>query len=131
MTTKLKFPKTLGETIDLLYSARAARLELEKQVTVLKDREAAVKNHLMSNFDKAGLEGAKGKVATASIKYTTTATVTDWSALWTYIHKTKSEELIQKRVSITALRELWDNNKVVPGVESGTVMDISLTKVSK
>jgi hypothetical protein len=84
----------------------------------------------MSNFDKAGLDGAKGKTATAALKHSTVADVTDWDAYFAYIAKTKSWDLVQKRASITALRARWDDNKAVPGVQPKEIVTLSLTKVS-
>ena len=126
-----KFPKSIGEAIDLLYQMRTDRLALQKQVDEAQATETALKQHILTNFAKADLEGAKGQVATASIKRTTQANVVDWEAFHTFIGKKKAWDLLQKRPSITALRERWDHNEEIPGVESFETIDISLTKASR
>jgi hypothetical protein len=126
----MKLPKTLGETIDLLFTLREERKAIEAQAKEVAEKERILEAHLMSNFDKAGLDGAKGRRATAAIKRTTVADVTDWEAYFKYISKTKSWDLVQKRASITALRERWADGKVVPGVEAKEIESLSLTKVS-
>jgi hypothetical protein len=125
-----KMPKTIGETIDMMFSLRESKRELEAKIKTLNETYDALEAHLTSNFDKAGLDGARGKFATASIKRTTVADVTDWDAYFKYIARTKSWDLIQKRASITALRLRWDDKKAVPGVEPKTLETISLVKAS-
>ncbi len=126
---KLKMPTTLGATIDLLWSLREERKSAEVIVNEIKEKEAAVEAHLMNNFDKSGLDGAKGKYGLATLKRSTVADVTDWPAFYAYIQKNKAWELLQKRPAITAIRERWDANKVIPGLEPKEVTQLSLTKV--
>jgi len=128
-TKKLTFPKSIGASIDLLYTLRANRLAEEKQIEILKNQETALREHIMANFAKADLDGAKGKIATASIKRSTQATITDWPKYLKWVVKEGAYACVQKRAGITALREYWDNKKVVPGVEQIEVEDLSLTKV--
>src|SRR5574343_379120 len=124
----MAMPKTIGATIDLLYELREQRQALTKQIEALKEKEASLEDHLMTNFDRSGLDGAKGKLATASLKRSTVADVTDWDKLWAYIGKNKAYELVQKRASITALRERWDAGKEVPGVAPKEITTLSLVK---
>ncbi len=126
---KLKMPTTLGATIDLLWSLREERKSAEVIVNEIKEKEAAVEAHLMNNFDKSGLDGAKGKYGLATLKRSTVADVTDWPAFYAYIQKNKAWELLQKRPAITAIRERWDANKVIPGLEPKEVVQLSVTKV--
>ena len=126
---KLKMPTTIGTTIDLLWSLREARKSAEAAVNEIKEKEAAVEAHLMNNFDRSGLDGAKGKYGLATLKHSTVADVTDWPAFYRYIQKNKAWELLQKRPAITAIRERWDANKSIPGVEPKEVVQLSLTKV--
>ena len=129
VTKAISFPKSIGASIDLLYTLRANRLEEEKKIEVLKNQESSLKQHIMSNFAKSELDGAKGKVASASIKRSTQGEVTDWEIYLKWIVKQKAYGCVQKRVGITALREYWDEGKTVPGVERVEVEDLSLTKV--
>lgn len=126
---KLKMPTTIGATIDLLWSLRESRKAAEAAVTEIKEKEAAVEAHLMNNFDKSGLDGAKGKYGLATLKRSTVADVTDWPAFYSYIQRNKAWELLQKRPAITAIRERWDAHKTIPGVEPKEVVQLSLTKV--
>jgi len=122
------FPKSLGAAIDLLYTMRAQRLEEAKKLEVMQAQETALKAHIMANFASGDLDGAKGKVAVASIKRNTQAEVEDWEAYLKWAAR-KDPTCVQKRVGITALRTHWDNNEVVPGVKPVIVEELSLTKV--
>lgn len=126
---KLKMPTTLGATIDLLWSLREERKAADVIVNEIKERESAVEAHLMNNFDKSGLDGAKGKYGLATLKHSTVADVTDWPAFYAYIQKNKAWDLLQKRPAITAIRERWDAKKTVSGVEPKEITTLSLTKV--
>lgn len=128
---KLKMPTSLGATIDLLWSLREERKAAEAVVNGIKEKEAAVEAHLMNNFDKSGLDGAKGKLGLATLKHSTVADVTDWPAFYGYIQKNKAWDLLQKRPSITAIRERWDANKEIPGITPKDITTLSLTQVKK
>lgn len=127
-TSKLKLPKSIGDTIDLLFNLGEARRALEAQAKTISEQETAVRDHLMRNFKSADLEGAKGKSATCVIKRSIVAEVEDWDKYYAYIGRTKAWDLLQRRPSITALRERWDAGKVVPGVSSKEIETLSLTK---
>jgi hypothetical protein len=124
------FPKSIGAAIDLLYTLRATRIEKERLIEAEKATETALKEHILANFASSELDGAKGKLATASIKESTQANITDWEAYLKWAQK-KDPSAVQKRVGITALREHWDNEEVVPGVEKVVTKELSLTKAGK
>jgi hypothetical protein len=128
---KQSMPKTLGATIDLLWSLREERKVAEASVKEIKDKEAAVEAHLMNNFERSGLNGAKGKYGLATLKVSTVADVTDWPAFHMYIGKQKAWDLLQQRASITALRARWDAGKEVPGVTPKEIITLSLTQVKQ
>lgn len=131
MATKLKMPTTIGATIDLLWSLREERKAAEAVAAEIKEKESAVEAHLMNNFDKSGLDGAKGKFGLATLKHSTVADVTDWPTFYAYIQKNKAWDLLQKRPSITAIRERWNANKDIPGVKPKEIVTLSLTQVKK
>lgn len=126
----MKMPKTLGATIDLLFQLREERRGHEAEIRKIKEQEDALEAHLMNNFEKSGLDGAKGKSAVAALKHSTVADVTDWDSYYAYIAKKKAWDLLQRRPSITALRARWDDGEMVPGVEPKEIVTLSLTKVS-
>ena len=123
------FPKTIGAAIDLLFTLRAQRLEAQKSVDAMEAKEGALRAHLMANFKGSDIDGAKGKVATASIMRSNQAEITDFEAFVKWAVKKKAYACLRKQVGITAVREYWDNKEVIPGLEVKPVETLSLTKV--
>lgn len=123
---------TIGEKIDALYEARAARLQYQKQcdeeIAKLKGIEEEARASIIEELRAAGLKGAKGTLATAAITQSIVPKASDWEALHGYILEHKALDLFERRISRTAYRERLDAGEVIPGVEQQVVTDISLTK---
>lgn len=123
--------KQLTEMMVKYDQIRTKRLELDKQSTAMKAEETmildAVKAELMGRdqyefvSDKAMLK--------AEIKMRAYADVTDWNSLWKHIQKTGEFDLLQKRVTVTAVRQRWEVGKEVPGVAQAQEPEVSITKV--
>lgn len=126
--TKNEYPKTIGGCIDLLYEQRAERLKLQKVVDNAKAEEAKLENHILDTFTKDELRGAKGDLATASVKRDTVVTLVDWDAFLTWAVKTKSWDVLRKQPASTAIKERWEANEEVPGVEPLVKVSLSLTR---
>ncbi len=129
---KIKPPKTLGACIDLLYAWEHERAEVVRRGEALKARETLLETHILNTFSKADLEGAAGKVAKINVLRPVVPQVEGdgkgWPKLYTYIVRTKSFDLLQKRLSISAVRERWEAGKIVPGVSKFTAVSLSVTK---
>jgi hypothetical protein len=127
METKLD----LGGAIDKLYALRTERLEIEKSVKALKSEELAMRGNILQMLESAGLDGAKGKAATAAVIYEVVPQVVDWGAFNEYVKENAAFDLYQRRVSVLAMRERWSCDVAVPGVEKFDSVDLSLTRRSK
>jgi hypothetical protein len=121
----------LGESIDTLYRKRAERLEVEKGVKVLKAEELALRVHIKQLLDKVSLEGGKGAIATASIMYDVDPVAKDWTAIYEFIRENDAFDMLQRRLSSTAIKARWDSGLVIPGIEKFDNWDLSLTKCSR
>lgn len=122
---------SIGKLIDDLYQLRAQRLDIEKQVEGLKSREAETREQIISLLREAGLEAARGEVATASIQYKIKPAVIDWDAVYTYIRNNDMFALLQKRLTTTLWAALQEDGIVVPGTEVQHYQDLSLTKAKR
>lgn len=118
----------LGIQIDALYALRQQRLELTKTVEALKAQETAAREEILSLLDLIHLAKASGHMATCGIKETIEPVVEEWELVHDYIRTENRFDLIQKRLSAPAWRELRDNGLLVPGTSATTVRDLSLTK---
>lgn len=121
----------LGAAIDKLYQMREERLGVEKRVKEMKAAEQAARNDILQCLEDSGLQRASGGIATAGRTVTTVPIVTNWDALYDYISQNDRFDLLQKRISVTAWRENFDEGHVIPGTESVEAIDISLTRASR
>lgn len=122
---------TLGEAIDELYEARAARLAAAKRVKELQAVEAIAKEFVLKLLEESGLQKASGKLATAGILTDDVPYVKEWDKVYEYIKVNDRFDLLQKRIGVLAWRDLWKDGILVPGTEAGVDTDLSLTKSTR
>ena len=123
--------KELGLIIDEYYEQRAIRLEAERKIKELKEAETRLKYQILEILAESGLQKASGHVATASIKTTMIPVVEDWDSIYKYIVDTDRFDLLHKRLSTIAWRELYEAGEVLPGTTGVEDIDLSLTKASR
>lgn len=126
---KYKFPKAMGACADMLFELRAKRLEMQRAIDLVAAEESALKNHIINNLPKSEASGVAGKLARVTVVTKIVPQVKDWDALYKYVKKTGDFDLMQKRLTDTAIKERWDNGKEVPGVERFNVVSISMNKI--
>jgi len=122
---------TLGQAIDQLYEARAARLAKDKEVKDLKAAEVAAKVQVLELLKMSGLEKASGKLATAGITSEDIPYVRNWDEVFDYIKENNRFDLVQRRIGVVAWRDLYRDSILVPGTEAAVDIDISLTKARR
>ena len=121
----------LGETIDLLYETRQQRLELEKSAQELKSKETQLREELLDMLSSIGLEKASGKQATVGIRRNEVPLVVEWEDIHQFIKTSDRFDLLQKRLSAPAWRELYQGGILVPGTVMGIDTELSLTKSTR
>lgn len=125
----LKLPKTLGATADLLLEIKNKRLAADKAAKVLKKQETWLGNFFIDRLPKDDARGSAGKLARVTLFPKVKPTVEDWDKFYAYIAKTKSWELLQRRVGEKAIQERWDAKKEVPGIGRYDFIAVSVTKL--
>lgn len=130
MATKIyKFPKAMGACADKLFEIRNKRLAMQKAVDEVEAEEKALKEHIIATLPKSEASGVAGKLARVTVITKEVPQVKDWDVFYKHLVKTKSFDLMQKRLSDTAVKERWEAGKQVPGVEAFSAVTISLNKV--
>ena len=124
-----KIPEKLGACADLLYKTQQERYALQHKVDAPKELETALSEKIIRELPKSEATGVAGKRARATVRTKEVPQVADWPALYAYITKTKSFDLLQKRVADKSIAERWDAGKNVPGVTKFTKVTVSITKV--
>ena len=102
---------------------------MEEKIEALKERENAIREHLITTFKKSDLNGAKGKLASVSLKPATYPQPKDWPAIYKYIVKEDAFDLLEKRIHKTAYRDRLEAGVVIPGIDRFDTMELSLTKI--
>jgi hypothetical protein len=120
---------TLADKVDQYYSLREARLAMQHEVEDLQKQETELKNYLIDNISKADATGVSGKLARVTVVSKPVPQVKDWDAFWKYVVRRKAFDLVQRRLSDTAVKLRWEDGQVIPGVESFPVISLSLNKV--
>ena len=128
----MNIPKTMGACADKLYKLREKRYELGRQIKEIEEEESAIKKYVIDNLSKQESNGVSGKVANVRIKVEDVPTVEDWEAFYKYVTKTKSFDMLQKRINVKAVRERIEDKKDFAkkaGVGSFTNVSVSITKL--
>ena len=116
---------TLDDKMNMLADTRAKLKVLLDQEKELKQVQNALEAEIAADMESQGLTQTGNDVCTISLKTETVPTVEDWDVLHQHISDTGRFELLQKRMSATAYRELIAMEPSVPGVRS-----TELTKVN-
>ncbi len=129
MARKFVVPKRIGTCADKLYTLKKERIAAQKLVDAMKVNEQLLTAHIIDTLPKSNTTGVAGKLARVSVVTKAKASVKDWDAFYAYIHRHKRYELLNRAVSQGAVKEIWENGKEVPGVESFNAVSVSIGKV--
>ena len=116
-------------TVNALIESRAtikrSMDELNRSLKELRKDQDSIDVLLLKKMDAEGLSRTANGEASVSINEDTVPDVSDWDAVYSYIAETQDYSLIQRRMSSTALKELWKMGQDVPGVQPRTVRRIN------
>jgi len=123
-------PKSMGACADLLYDVREQRYAADRLAQELKAEEERIKNHIIDKLDKES-SGAAGKHHRVQVvrKWKPRIDPTKWDKFYAWVSKHNRFDLLQKRLSEVAAKELMEAGKKVPGMDKFNYVDVSLTKV--
>lgn len=103
--------------------------ETKEKVKGIKDNMAKLEGWIKEQADKQGVKSFKTDHGTAFLTTTDFAQVADWDAVLDYIKTNDAFDMLEKRVSKTAVRGYIEKNKSVPsGVNYGTRIDVNVRK---
>lgn len=122
-------PKVLGEAVDLVVELDELKKQIEAQAKLVAAAKQELEGHLLGHMNNANLEALRGQRAQVSIQEHIDAEIEDYEEFCAFVHKRKAYHLFQKRLSITAIRELWSEKKVVEGIKPRRRVALHLTKL--
>jgi hypothetical protein len=124
---------TVDSVIKTYMKLRIKKEEIEAEA---KDKVDAVKGNMLkleawlkAKADADGVTSFKTDHGTAFLTTTDYANVADWKAVLDFIRREEAFDMLEKRISKTAVRAYLDaTNEVPPGVTYGTKLDINIRK---
>jgi len=103
--------------------------EIKERVDNIKADMVKLEAWLKAKLDADGLTSFKTDHGTAFLTTTDFANVEDWDAVLRFIREEEAFDMLEKRISKTAVRGYIEANKEVPpGVKYGTKLDINVRK---
>lgn len=130
----------MGITVDQAIAAyMKLRLQKEQIEAEVKDKVATIKAKMekleawvKEQADTQGVTSFKTPHGTAFLTTTDFATVADWDAVLDFIRSNDAFDMLEKRVSKTAVRGHIELHKQVPpGVNYGTKLEVNFRKPTK
>ena len=107
----------------------AIQNEAKEKVKAIQEKLMKLEAWLKDKMDAEGETSKKTISGTAFITTTDFANVADWDATLSFIQDNEAWDMLEKRVSKTAVRGYIDANKAVPnGVNYGTRIDVQVRK---
>lgn len=127
-------PASIGRAADLYHDVRELRLLMAKEVERMQEREIEVREYIIANLSKSADTGAAGLKYRAQIVSKTVVRVSEeaggWGAFFSWVRKNDRFDMLQKRLSDKAVADwIEENKRLLPGTESMTVPDVSITKI--
>ncbi len=116
----------LGEMIDELARLRAEKRGIEKLAEEVDARAKSLEQEVLSRLSADASEGARSVGWTATVSSSIVPHVTDWDAFYQFIKDNNGLHLLERRPSTSGCRELFQQNRVIPGVETFTKRSIRL-----
>tara|TARA_R100000697_G_C5436036_1_gene194056 strand:- start:177 stop:551 length:375 start_codon:yes stop_codon:yes gene_type:complete len=110
--------QTMDDLLKDLYNERELLKELQSKEKAAKQVINELETRIIVNLENQGVDRIGNDVCTVSIKKEIVPTVEDWDSVHQHIIDTGQFELMQKRMSATAYRELQQMGQEVPGVVS-------------
>jgi hypothetical protein len=106
----------------LVQAVKAKTVEIDAKMTKI---EAWIKQQA----DAQGVTSFKSEHGTAFLTTVDYANVADWDATLRFIRESEAFDMLEKRVSKTAVRAYIDQTKSVPpGVNYGTKLEVNIRK---
>lgn len=110
--------KELMALVDTVANIDEERLALDRKSKELKKLEDEHKARIMQEMAYLGLtqlNGFSGRIA--QVRTSVEPVVTDWHETLQYIRDTGSTDLLQRRLTVSAVKLRWADGLQIPGVD--------------
>jgi Ethanolamine utilization protein EutJ (predicted chaperonin) len=109
----------------------AVEAETKDRVADIKAKMTKLESWLMQKADEDGVTSFKTTAGTAFVTTTDFANVANWDAVLDFIKANDAFDMLEKRVSKTAVKAIMDETgDVPPGITYGTKIGINVRKAA-
>lgn len=121
-----KMADGIAKLRDRLAAMKAKHAEKEAPLVAEEERLRA---DLLEALGKAGLTSAKGARGHAIVEHSTLYVVSDWAEVHAWVRKNNRLDLLQQRIKQSAVAEIADAGKSVPGIGTERTVKLVVRKV--
>lgn len=117
--------ENFDDLMNKLADFREVIASTEQGLKELKQRKADLEAKLIAKMEDQGIDRTGNDRCSVSIKTEIVPTVEDWDEVYKHIIATEQFELLHKRMSASAYRELLSLDMELPGVKPTDVVRIN------
>ena len=127
--TELKVGDVIATYLTLRNQKEALAQSVKAKVEEINAKLAKIEAWIKQQADAQGVTSFKSEHGTAFLTTVDFANVADWDATLRFIRDNEAYDMLEKRVSKTAVRAYIDQTKTVPpGVNYGTKLEVNIRK---
>lgn len=127
--TELKVGDVIATYLTLRNQKEALAQSVKAKVDEINAKLAKIEAWIKQQADAQGVTSFKSEHGTAFLTTVDFANVADWDATLRFIRDNEAYDMLEKRVSKTAVRAYIDQTKTVPpGVNYGTKLEVNIRK---
>jgi hypothetical protein len=126
---ELTVDKVVAGYLTLRQQKEDIEREAGEKINAIKAKMVKIESWLLEQANAQGVTSFKTNHGTAFVTTTDFANVADWDAVLTYIKENEAFDLLERRVSKTAVRGYIEARGAVPsGVNYGTKLDVNIRR---
>jgi hypothetical protein len=122
--------KELSTLVDAYHEARELRLTADKTAERAKDIENSLKESIIAELTSSKAKSAGGSICTVNLQEKMKPTAKDWKLIYEYIKENDAFDLLQRRLTETAVAVRWDDKIQIPGIEAFPVYTLTIANRS-
>ncbi|MEM0462026.1 MAG: siphovirus Gp157 family protein [Candidatus Caldarchaeum sp.] len=122
--------KVIKEFVKLRDEVAAIRERADKAIAERQSKMAAMEAYLLDRMQRMGASSIKTPNGTAFINKTDFAVVADWELFSSFAKEQDDFSLFEKRAAKMAVRDYFQRGIVVPGVNYGERISVSIRRPS-
>jgi hypothetical protein len=116
----------LGEIIEQRVANKKAIDDVNAQLKELNKQKSELDWNLIQTLDQQGQTKAANDVASVAVREEVVPQVENWEQFFEWLAETRNFEVLQRRLSSTACRELWALGVAIPGVTPRELRKIAI-----